>query len=368
MIYRILNITVKSDYVFPNFEGFEFDDADFDMEIVCSPSSLSNGSEVLLSDYKDLSVFKGGNYFLFRINTCGELLIDNDFKAGRLFLYENRDIKTENEMVLFLYRTVIECKAARNGFVSLHSACVETDGFAVAFTGYSGLGKSTRANAWKKEISAEFLSGDRPAIDTRTGVAYGVPWDGKEGIYRNAQFPLKAIFDIRRGDFTRVRRLTEAQCERILSQQCFYPMWDNETAFNVALNIKRLIRSVPIYRLICDKTEIAARETFNIICNESDEIFKEQTDMKIKEGFVIRKIGEEHIVFPIDVNINSFKGTVVLNEVSAFVFKKLKNPICFDDLLKFVLKEFSVEKAVAEKDLKELIENFADMGILEYQD
>ena len=367
MTYKILNIIINSEYKLPLFKDFEFEGDSSHIEISLSKASLLKGGETKKAENKGLSIFTDGDNYIYRYNNA-QLKIDKAYKKGSLFLYEIYDKSSEQTTVQYLYRTVIECKAAKCGFVSLHSACVEKDGFAVCFTGFSGLGKSTRANIWAANLSAEFLSGDRPGINTETGVAFGVPWDGKEGIYRNEQFPLKAVFDIRRGKTTTLRRLSPIQRERILSQQCFYPMWDTETAYGVAINIKRLSQSIPVYRLICDKTEAAAREAYNILFYNTDKILKEQCDMIIKKGFVMREVGKEHIIFPIDDNITKFNGTVVLNEVSAFVFEQLQTPLCFDDLLEAVINEFSVDKEVAKADLKELIKKLDEMGILEHQE
>ena len=64
--------------------------------------------------------------------------------------------------------------------------------------------------------------------------------------------------------------------------------------------------------------------------------------MKAKEGFVLRNIVDEYILMPTGDNIAKFQGTVLLNEVSAFVWEKLQNPISEADLLQAILDEFEV--------------------------
>ena len=104
-----------------------------------------------------------------------------------------------------LLRLPLECRFVHEGVLSLHAACVDEGGRAVCFTGDSGIGKSTRAKVWAEALGAEFISGDRPAIrlEENGSVACGVPWDGKEQIFRNVERPLRALLEVRRATFTR---------------------------------------------------------------------------------------------------------------------------------------------------------------------
>ena len=88
---------------------------------------------------------------------------------------------TEQEVngtaIKFLLRTAFESRFCFEKTVSLHAACVELGDFAVAFTGHSGVGKSTRAAAWMNAFGAQLISGDRPAvrIEKNGSIACGVP-------------------------------------------------------------------------------------------------------------------------------------------------------------------------------------------------
>ena len=87
--------------------------------------------------------------------------------------------------------------------------------------------------------------------------------------------------------------------------------------------------------------------------------------MKIKEGFVLRNVMDEFIVMPTGDNIAKFDGAVVLNEVSAFIYKLLEAPMSRDDLLIAVLNEYEVDEATAAADLDALLNKLANMGVLE---
>lgn len=290
-----------------------------------------------------------------------------DYKTITAYLANTSKEEIEGIATRFLLRTAFECRFCYEGIVSLHAACVEKDGAAVAFTGVSGLGKSTRAKAWVDGLGAEWISGDRPAvrIEKDGSTACGVPWDGKEQIFRNVEVPLKAILEVRRSGANYIRRLSPDQARKLLMKQTFVPMWDTDAAVMAMANVRKLISKTPVYRVFCGPTQDDARAIYDILYHHPEQIREEQTDMKVKEGFVLRNVVDEHIVMPTGDNIAKFEGAVVLNDVAAFVFEQLKNPMSKDDLLQAVLNEFEVDEATAKSDLDTLIEKLAELNIIE---
>ena len=87
--------------------------------------------------------------------------------------------------------------------------------------------------------------------------------------------------------------------------------------------------------------------------------------MKAKTGFVLRNVVDEFILMPTGDNIGTFNGTVLLNEVSAFVWEKLQNPMSREDLLKAILDEFEIDRATASADLDALLETLRGYGVIE---
>ena len=272
-----------------------------------------------------------------------------------------------NNIARFLLRTAFECRFCYEGIVSLHAACVEVGDFAVAFTGHSGLGKSTRAKAWVDGLGARWISGDRPAVrlEKQGSTACGVPWDGKEQIFRDVEVSLKCIMEVRRSPLNYVRRLSEDQARQLIMQQSFVPMWDTDAAVMAMYNVRQLIRKTPVYRVFCGPEAEDAKVIYDILVNHPEQIREEAKDMKIKEGFVLRNVVDEFIVMPTGDNIAKFEGAVVLNEVSAFIFKQLQSPVSREDLLMALLNEYDVDEATAAADLDALLAKFADMGVLE---
>lgn len=327
--------------------------------------------DVVVVELPEISIYKtkAGRWFF-----CGSsgnaipcVTASADYRKMDAYVAELTAGETEGSPIRFLLRTAFECRFCYEGIVSLHAACVEVDDFAVAFTGPSGMGKSTRAAAWIKALGAQLISGDRPAvrIEENGSVACGVPWDGKEQIFRDVEKPLRCILEVRRSKSNYLRRLNREQARKLIIQQSFMPMWDTDAAFMAMTNVSALIRSTPVYRLFCGPDEDAAQVIYDILVNHPELIREEAKDMRIKEGFVLRNVMDEFIVMPTGDNIAKFDGAVVLNEVSAFIYKLLETGMSREDLLIAILNEYDVDEATASADLDALLNKLNDMGVLE---
>lgn len=243
-------------HYYPFLLGNEFDAERKDLSINYSsepykPSQLepvtSLGDIIILKDVISEDLY----YWVYKLkNGSGTIAVNADYsKATIHFQKELAYFGRENLSEIFgkYIQIILECKLTRDGFLVLHSACVEKDGSAYAFTGPSGIGKSTRAAKWCELLSSELISGDRPAINVAEKTAWGVPWDGKEGIYRNVHFPLAAILIVKRTELPQVKELSENEKTQILSQQISVPMWDPALAAKALNSLKKLIRYVPVY-------------------------------------------------------------------------------------------------------------------------
>ena len=124
---------------------------------------------------------------------------------------------------------------------------------AIAFSGPSGVGKSTHADLWRTHLGATILNGDRAAL-RQTGegwTAYGCPYAGTSGIYCNDSAPLAAIVVLRQGEQNHLRPVSAAEAFRYLYPEMTVHHWD--AAFVAAATdlCANLITSVPVYLLEC---------------------------------------------------------------------------------------------------------------------
>lgn len=266
-----------------------------------------------------------------------------------------------------LLQAMLECRLIYEGFGILHSACVQLDSKAIAFSAPSGTGKSERASGFVKYLGASWISGDRPAVDPVCGKAFGVPWDGKEQIFVNESAPLLAITEIRRGGSVLVRKMTKKQKMQFLSTQMMIPMWDTELTRRVFIILQQMINNIPIYRLYCDISEQSIRQVYDILFKHPEKIRKARVDktMKLKENFEVIEIAGDYMAVPTGENMARYGGSVVLNEVSAFLLNAMKNPVTEEELLELLLNEYEVNQEKAATDLKNILNTFENLKLIE---
>ncbi len=370
MRYLLPGVILNSEFILEEFSDFAIEDSS---SLDLPEISLKMTDEEPLPDvirvfsHAQINISELESGWLFSsVSEREKLLVSEDYRELVAWVKDKSNL---TQLKINLLRTALECASVANGIVSFHSACVEADGYAVAFTGKSGTGKSTRANAWIENLGYSFVSGDRPAIFSENGVLIvsGVPWDGKERIYRNIRLPLKAILDVHRSDneFFEIRELTQKQKLRVLMQQAFIPMWDTKTASVAIAVLHALSRKAPMLRLFCGPDGESAKRTHDVLFNHPELIKEARPEMKVKDGFTLRNVIGENILMPTGDNIGKFDGTVIFNEVSAFVWEKMQTPVSREDLLGAILGEFEVDKETAEKDLDALIEKFSSLGLID---
>lgn len=368
MRYILPGIQLESEYPFESFRAFEAKDPSAlplcALTVKYAPFLSDVG--LLAEKHGDICVAALGDGWLYRLAAAKDYALHVSRDYNRLTVYIT-DSDPKPEMLLPLIRTALECASIEQGVLSLHSACVELEGQALCFTASSGTGKSTRAMSWVSGLGARILSGDRPSLILgKSGVTVsGAPWDGKEQIYVNRQAPLRAICEIRRGDTTRIRKLSPRQAQRVLSQQSFLPMWDTDTAAVALMLVSRLYSAVPVYRVTCGPDEVAAKEVRDVIFDHPDSILEIEQDMKIKNGFTLRTVAREHIVMPTGKNIQQFDGAVALNDVAAFAWEKLSVGCSREELLEAILSAFDVDRQRAEQDMDALLDKLREYEVIE---
>lgn len=358
--YRIAGLTLQSSLELQSFRGFSCEPAEADVTLEKTdriPEDL--GKKQYSGAIAHLKT-PDGWAIMTRYNERRGVYTNTDYTHLQFFGAQGEVLYGDDE---WLARLCMECWFSRNGYIILHSAAIEKDGEAYTFSGPSGIGKSTRADAWIKELNASLINGDRPLISVRGPELYGVPWDGKEQCFRNVHYPLKAICEVRRSESVYIRKMSFEQRRRLLLRQSFVPMWDTETAALQMANIILLTSRAEIVRVFSGPSQENARLLYSTL-NKHD-FLKEEKDMKAKTGFVLRNVVDEFILMPTGDNIGMFNGTVLLNEVSAFVWEKLQHPMSKDDLLRAILDEFEVDKATAAADLDALLTTLRGYGVIE---
>ena len=357
--YRVAALTLRSAFELRSFKVFSCETAEADVTIEETdqiPESGKNSYSGTIAHRKT----SDGWIITLRYNEKIGVFINDEYTRMRVFGARGKELFGDEEGLI---RLMLECWFTRHGYLSLHSAAVEKDEEAYTFSGPSGIGKSTRAGAWIDALGAKLINGDRPLIRVHDPELYGVPWDGKEQLFRNVRYPLKVICEVRRSDSVYIRKMSYKQKRSLLLRQTFMPMWDTETAAFQMANIARLAAQTEMVRVFSGPTGEDARALYSAL--KKKKYLEEEPDMIAKPGFVLRNVVDEFILMPTGDNIGKFNGTVLLNEVSAFVWEKLQNPMSKDDLLKAILDEFEIDRATASADLDTLIVSLRGYGVIE---
>lgn len=135
----------------------------------------------------------------------------------------------------------------------LHASLIRWKQKGILFTAPSGTGKSTQADLWKLHESADILNGDRAALrkDGDIWTAWGLPFAGTSGIYRNESAPITSLVVLRQAKENQIRRLTAAESIRYIYPELSIHRWDPAFVDKAVNMFVDLTASVPVYLLEC---------------------------------------------------------------------------------------------------------------------
>lgn len=87
--------------------------------------------------------------------------------------------------------------------------------------------------------------------------------------------------------------------------------------------------------------------------------------MKIKEGYILRKIANSDMVIPIGNNIANFNGIITLNESAAFLWRLLTIESEISLMVEALMQEYSIAEELAYKDVNCFLAQLQQADILE---
>lgn len=87
--------------------------------------------------------------------------------------------------------------------------------------------------------------------------------------------------------------------------------------------------------------------------------------MKIKEGYVLRKVGGRNIVVATGKACSEFNGMIRINDAGAFIWNRLSEDIGEEALVQAVVEKYEVDADTAGRDVSKFIKNLKEAGFLE---
>lgn len=87
--------------------------------------------------------------------------------------------------------------------------------------------------------------------------------------------------------------------------------------------------------------------------------------MKIKEGFILRKVPGMNLVMPTGKNVKSFNGSLMLNDTGAFIFERLQKGSTPEETVQALTQEYDVSLDIASTDVQKTIDSLIEAGVAE---
>ena len=159
---------------------------------------------------------------------------------------------------LALYDRITE-ELLSYGVLLFHSCAVAAGGKAYLFTAKTGVGKTTHARLWLKNIpGCHIINGDKPLLRfTDEGVSVcGTPWQGKENYGTNEILPLKAICLLERGAENRITPVGFHEAFSVLLKQSHHP--GGSAGLPASIKLLEQLQQIPMYRMQCRMDDAAA--------------------------------------------------------------------------------------------------------------
>jgi len=87
--------------------------------------------------------------------------------------------------------------------------------------------------------------------------------------------------------------------------------------------------------------------------------------MKIKDGYMMRKVAGNCVVVPMGDEVTNFNGMINLNETGELLFECLQKGCERQDLIQAMMKQYDVSEEKCGKDVDVFIEKLNKAGIFE---
>lgn len=297
---------------------------------------------------------------------CYYAVVRDDFSAVDVYISDKQAecSRTLQEILQYVYQV----RLLKKKKVLMHAAVVIYKGYGIAFSGDSGAGKSTHANLWKKYLGAGVLNYDKPGM-TMAGIPYvfGTPFGGKEHVCEKGFYPLKGIVFINQAKKNQIKQLSKAEAfSKLYAHYMLYPV-DDQILERYEAVIAEVVTETPVYDLYCDISGGAVECVLRALYGEALQR-EEKIILRIKENYTMREIAGEYIAFPRGSSALNHNEMILLNESSAFLWKCLEKETSKEALVKALLDEYEVDRALAEHDVDTFLKTLEDSGMLKKED
>lgn len=186
------------------------------------------------------------------------------------------DKNTILDPYIFLKHLALETSFLNFNRLILHASLIGIESNAIAFSAPKQTGKSTQATLWEKYKGAEIINGDRTGIAVEPDqaiMAYGLPFAGTSGIYKNMGYPLRAIVILEQGNTNTLRKALPLEAFTRLFPEINLDRSETYYVDKAIRLLESLVSRIPVYVLKCRPDEEAVELLYS-------ELFKKEMRYK----------------------------------------------------------------------------------------
>ena len=87
--------------------------------------------------------------------------------------------------------------------------------------------------------------------------------------------------------------------------------------------------------------------------------------MKINSGFILRKVGTDHVVVAVGEASKAFHGMIKLNDSAAYIWKQIEAGLEPNEIVADLTTNYTVDAEMAKKYVDDLVAMMKQNGILQ---
>ena len=169
---------------------------------------------------------------------------------------EEEQLKTVQQAFLYI---PWEWILMRKNRLMLHASFVNTQYGGLAFSGPSGIGKSTQSDLWCNYGAGKLINGDKTIFLRKEEgwFGYGSPYAGSSKCYVNDRCKLSALLFLKQGKTCDLKLLSITEAFKRIYAGVTVNRWDSKYIEAICELIQQIVLEIPIYEFTCTPDENA---------------------------------------------------------------------------------------------------------------
>ena len=87
-------------------------------------------------------------------------------------------------------------------------------------------------------------------------------------------------------------------------------------------------------------------------------------NMKMKDGFVLRKIANQYMAVPVGARAKELHGMIGLNETGAFIWERLSGGLPLESIVQALCETYEVDELSATASVQSFCQRLQEEGVL----